>query len=73
MIGINGFKVNSSNIESFILGHKPGQTFNVLIAREDLLIEIVCTMADYERKSFKLSLDDYNMNLENRNFWLRKI
>lgn len=73
VIGINGFKVNSSNIESFILGHKPGQTFNVLISREDLLIEIVCTMADYERKSFKLSLDDYNMNLENRNFWLRKI
>lgn len=71
IIGCNGYRVNKSDIEDVIARLNTGETMNLLISRDDVLLEIVVTLADYEQPQF-----DFVPKLEGEkeqlfNYWLR--
>lgn len=57
IIGIDGYRMNQSEIESFLTSLSNGEQLNLLIAREDQLLEIKAVMTSYERPSYKFVID----------------
>jgi predicted metalloprotease with PDZ domain len=73
VIGFNGFRINGSNLEGSINGLKSGDRFNLLVSRDDILIDLPCVMGEYEKPMYKIGINNTSMNFELLNYWLRKL
>ena len=54
IIAADGIRVNNSAVESYVGSLGEGETCKLLIARDDVLLELTVQMTLYERPSFKL-------------------
>lgn len=70
IIGINGFRVDASELDGIFNGMNVGDQVSMLIAREDILLELKATITAYERPSFKLSIDTSKKN-DLLEYWMR--
>lgn len=69
VIGLDGYRLDPSEVESVLGGYAEGEKFKLLVAREDILMEIEVIMGSYERPAYKLSVSDASNAL--LNYWLR--
>ncbi|AEA45116.1 M61 family metallopeptidase [Fluviicola taffensis] len=64
-------RVDNAALESYIAGIGEGETCKLLIARDELVMELTMTMSLYERPSFKLTpIGTANAKFD---YWLRAI
>lgn len=71
IIGCNGFRVSQGDFEAMMNSMSAGETASILIARDELLLELVVKMTNYERPSYKfVPLDDAKTNAL-KEYWLR--
>ncbi len=71
IIGCNGYRVNQSSFEGMINSALEGQVLDVLISRDELLLEIKVKITNYERPSYKfIPIDALKTNYL-KNYWLR--
>lgn len=70
IIGINGFRVDASELDGIFNSFNVGDEVSMLIAREDILLELKATISAYERPSFKLSIDTSKKN-DLLEYWMR--
>lgn len=69
IIGVDGMRVDNSAVESYIGGLGEGETCKILVARDEVLLELTLQMSLYERPAFKL---EPNGNSKNKlDYWLR--
>jgi predicted metalloprotease with PDZ domain len=71
VIGYNGYRVEAGDLDGIFAGLTPGESINLLISRDDVLLEIKAIMGSYERPTYKMTLDNSEKTLKLRNFWLR--
>ena len=73
LIGCNGFRVNQSSFEDFVNGLGAGESFTILVSRDEILYELIVKMTNYTKPQyqFKLSADQNKIKL--KNYWLRTI
>ncbi len=73
LIGCNGYRVDRTSFEQFVYGLDNGESFKILVARDEVLYElsVKMTMYDFPQYQFKVLEDDTKEKL--RNYWLRKI
>ncbi|MGV3612341.1 MAG: M61 family metallopeptidase [Fluviicola sp.] len=69
IIGVDGMRVDNSAIESYIGGLGEGETCKILVARDEVLLELTLQMSLYERPSFKLEPNGTSKN--KLDYWLR--
>jgi len=71
IIGCNGYRIDQGALEQFTGGLKSGDKFDLLISREEKLMNVSVTMADYLKPQFifKKTADTQGEKL--RNYWLR--
>lgn len=70
IIGINGFRVDASELDGIFNSFNVGDEVSMLVAREDILLELKATITAYERPSFKLSIDTSKKN-DLLEYWMR--
>ena len=71
IIGCNGFRVSQGDFEAMMNSMSAGETASILIARDELLLELVVKMTNYERPSYRfVPLDDAKTKVL-REYWLR--
>lgn len=71
VIGFNGYRVEAGDLDGIFAGLTPGESINLLISRDDVLLEIKAIMGSYERPTYKMTLDNSEKTLKLRNYWLR--
>ncbi|MBU2020515.1 MAG: PDZ domain-containing protein [Bacteroidetes bacterium] len=71
IIAVEGFRVNSNRLSELLESIEIGDTFKMLIARDEILYELSVTMNGYEQPKFSLSLITTSMEKMLRDFWLR--
>lgn len=71
IIGCNGYRVNKADLEDVINRLNAGEKMNLLVSRDDVLLEIVVTLSNYEQVQydFEPKLDAASEPLFN--YWLR--
>jgi predicted metalloprotease with PDZ domain len=69
IIGYNGYRVDQSLIEEWLNGLNAGQSFKLLVSRDEKLFELTFTMSNYAKSQFQLSLPKDPNPLVN--YWLR--
>lgn len=69
IIGCNGYRVNQTDLEKMMSTLENGDRFNLLISRDDVLLEIVVEMMAYEKPQFAFKANNKNEDL--LNYWLR--
>jgi predicted metalloprotease with PDZ domain len=57
IIGIDGYRVSQSDVESILSSLSDGDKIDLLVAREDQLLEIKAIMTSYEKPSYKFTID----------------
>lgn len=70
IIGLNGYRISASELESTLGGLETGEEITLLIARDEVLFEIKGKMGVYERPSYRVSIQDKNNTLFQ--YWMRK-
>ncbi len=70
IIGINGFRVDAAELDGIFNSFNVGDEVSMLVAREDILLELKATITSYERPSFKLSIDTSKKN-DLLEYWMR--
>jgi predicted metalloprotease with PDZ domain len=73
VIALNGFRIQSDNIEESINAFKADDNFTLLISRDEILIELHCKMGIHEYKSYKLSTDFSSPKTNLISYWLRTL
>lgn len=73
IIGCNGLRVNQSDFEKLVNSLNSGESLNLLISRDDVLLEIRLTISDYERPKFNFSAVSGSKEIKLRDYWLRTI
>jgi len=73
IIGCNGFRVDQSSFENFLLALEEGEEINLLIARDQILYELVANMTLYLKPQFQFKLSTDANKEKLRNYWLRSI
>jgi predicted metalloprotease with PDZ domain len=68
IIGIDGYRVNQSDVEGILSSLSEGDQLDLLIAREDQLLEIKAIMTSYERPSYRFTIEKKN---DLFNYWMR--
>jgi hypothetical protein len=71
VIGFNGYRVEAGDLDGIFAGLTPGESINLLISRDDVLLEIKAIMGSYERPTYKMTFDNNEKTLKLRNYWLR--
>ena len=72
IIGFNGFRINGSSLEASLSALKPNQDFNLLIARDEILMDLPLKMGEYEQISYKLTPDNTSDKINLYSQWLKK-
>jgi predicted metalloprotease with PDZ domain len=73
VIGLNGYRISQTDLESMLNGMSAGDEINLLISRDDVLLELKGKMGSYEKPSYKISLQTSGKNLNLQTYWLRVI
>ncbi len=73
VIALNGFRINSSNIDESINAFKPDETFTLLVSRDGILMEIHAKMGVYEQCMYKLLTDFASDRTNLISYWLRTV
>lgn len=68
IIGVNGYRIPASDVDGTFGSFAEGDLVSILVAREDILLELTAKMGAYERPSYRLSIDKTSDLL---NYWLR--
>jgi predicted metalloprotease with PDZ domain len=71
VIGYNGYRVEAGDLDGIFAGLTPGESINLLISRDDVLLEIKAIMGSHERPTYKMTFDNNEKTLKLRNYWLR--
>ena len=71
VIAVEGFRVNTALLNELLEGVKIGETFKMLIARDEVLFELAVEIYGYEQPKFSLSAITTSMEKMLRDFWLR--
>jgi predicted metalloprotease with PDZ domain len=69
IIGYNGYRVDQSAVEQWLNGLAAGQSFKLLVSRDEKLFELAFTMTNYAKMQFQLSLPKESNSKVN--YWLR--
>lgn len=69
IIGVNGYRVNQESFESSISGLNAGETFNILISRDEILMEYKVSMTNYLRPQYSIEISNIDNQLGS--YWLR--
>jgi predicted metalloprotease with PDZ domain len=72
IIGFNGFRINGASLDASISALKPNQDFNLLIARDEIIMDLPLKMGEYEQTSYKLSPDNTSDKINLYSQWLKK-
>jgi predicted metalloprotease with PDZ domain len=72
IIGFNGFRINGSSLEASLSALKPNQDFNLLIARDEIIMDLPLKMGEYEQISYKLTPDNTSDKINLYSQWLKK-
>jgi predicted metalloprotease with PDZ domain len=70
IIGYNSYRVTTSELDNYLTQLNDGDEINLLISRDNKLLELKGKMESYERASYKFSLSTSN---ELQKYWLREI
>lgn len=73
IIGCNGLRVNKDDFENLVNSLDSGESLDLLISRDDVLLEIRLTISDYERPKFRFSAGSGTKEVELRDYWLRTV
>lgn len=71
IIGFNGFRIDGPSLEASLAALKTGDVFNLLVARDQIIMEIPCKMGEIEIPNFKLSINNASTNSQLFSYWLR--
>lgn len=71
VIGFNGFRVSASELDAIFAGLPVGAPINMLVSRDQVLLEIKGTMGAYERPSYRMTLDGSEKTKKLRDYLLR--
>ncbi|MFT7343477.1 MAG: putative metalloprotease with PDZ domain [Lentimonas sp.] len=70
IIAIDDIRVDSDVLDAILESMTKGDTFELIISRDNLLMKLDCKMDDYFKTRFNFELDD-KVNTVNSNYWLR--
>ena len=73
IIGFNGFRIDGPSLEASLAALKTGDSFNLLVSRDQIIMEIPCKMGEIEIPTFKLSINNSSTNSQLCSYWLRSI
>lgn len=74
IIGLNGIRVNQSDLDKVVNTLKSGESFNLLVSRDNVLLEIKVTMSDLKRPFFTRTFEQEDQKLiKLREYMLRTI
>lgn len=71
LIGYNGYRVTTSKFEGALSGLKEGEPIVLLVARDDVLLELKGKMGSYEKAGYRFSFGAEGNKLQQ--YWLREI
>lgn len=71
ILAVDGFRVDSGDLNELLGSLDKGDTFNMLISRDKVLIELKVMMEEYEAPRFKLSFKNGSNEKMLRDYWLR--
>ncbi len=71
VIGFNGYRVEASELDAIFAGLPVGAPINMLVARDQVLLELTGTMGSYERPAYRMSFDGGERALKLRDYMLR--
>jgi predicted metalloprotease with PDZ domain len=72
IIGFNGFRIDGPSLEASLGALKTGESFNLIVARDQIIMEIACKMGEIEIPTFKMSINGTSTNASLCTYWLRK-
>lgn len=72
VIGVNGFRVDQGALDGIIAGTPVGEKLNLLISRDELLLEIQVVMGSYERPAYRITADKSEKTLPLQKYLLRE-
>lgn len=73
VIGCNGFRVDQKSFEDFVNNLRTGETFKILVSRDEILYELQVKMSDYTKPQFQFKLSADQKKIKLKNYWLRTI
>jgi predicted metalloprotease with PDZ domain len=71
IIAFNGFRVGQSRFNDYLSGLVAGEKFMLLVARDEVLIELKAEMGEQTKSVYRSSLSEEKNSALLRNFWLR--
>lgn len=71
VIGFNGYRVEAADLDGIFAGLPVGAPINLLVSRDQILLELSGTMGAYERPSYKMSFEGNEKAVKLRNYMLR--
>lgn len=73
VIGCNGFRVDQKSFEDFVNNLRTGETFKILVSRDEILYELQVKMSDYTKPQFQFKPSADQKKIKLKNYWLRTI
>lgn len=73
VIGLNGYRVDATDLEAAFAGMVSGDQISLLVSRDEVLLELKAVMTNYERPTYRMSLDPNEKTLKLRNYLLRTL
>ena len=73
IIGCNGYRIDQGALEQFTGGLNTGDKFNLLISRDEVLMNLSVAITDYFKPQFTFKKTSDMQCEKLRNYWLRKI
>ena len=73
IIGCNGYRIDQGALEQFTAGLSSGEKFDLLISRDEVLMNLSVTMTDYYKPQFLFKKTSDAQGEKLRNYWLRKL
>jgi len=73
LIAFNGFRIDGASLEASIGALKTGEVFNLVLSRDQIIMEIPCKMGEIEIPSYKISINSTSTNSALCTYWLRTI
>ena len=71
IIAINGFRINSDDLSAALTNIKKDESLNVLISRDNVMMELKATIKDYTYPKFRLSMNENAPEKTLRDYFLR--
>jgi len=71
IIAVNGFRIDSEDFSAALNTLKKGETLDVLISRDNVIMKLKATIKDYSYPKFLLSMDESVPEKALGDYWLR--